>query len=81
MAGATPQYVEAIVVRDGKIAFVGSKADALTRAGAGAKTVDLAGKTLLPGFIDTHGHFMYFGKNLMDATCSGARTSPTCSPG
>lgn len=25
------------------------------------------GKTLLRGFIDTHGHFIYFGKNLVDA--------------
>jgi len=73
MAGDTPQYVEAVVVRDGKIAFVGAKADAIATAGAGAKTVDLAGKTMLPGFIDTHGHFIYFGKNLVDADLFGTK--------
>jgi len=73
MAGDTPQYVEAVVVRDGKIAFVGAKADAIAKAGAGAKTVDLAGKTMLPGFIDTHGHFIYFGKNLVDADLFGTK--------
>jgi predicted amidohydrolase YtcJ len=56
MAGNTPQYAEALVVRDGRIAFVGGDADALERAGADAATVDLRGRTLLPGFIDAHGH-------------------------
>jgi predicted amidohydrolase YtcJ len=34
--------------------------------------VNLGGRTLLPGFIDTHGHFIYFGKNLIDADLFGA---------
>ena len=36
---------------------------------------DLAGRTLLPGFIDTHGHFIYFGKNLIDADLVGATST------
>jgi predicted amidohydrolase YtcJ len=58
MAGARPAYVEALVVKDGKIDFAGRKADALERAGAEAKRIDLMGKTLLPGFIDAHGHIV-----------------------
>lgn len=56
MAGDKPQYVEAIVVKDGKIAYVGSMASAMELKGAVTRVVDLQGKTLLPGFIDGHGH-------------------------
>ena len=47
---------EAVVVDDGSIVFVGSKADALKRKGDGTVVKDLAGKTLMPGFIDPHVH-------------------------
>lgn len=67
MRGMDPEYVEALVVRDGKILFTGPLAEAKSKAGADANLVNLDGKTLLPGFIDTHGHFVYFGKNLVDA--------------
>lgn len=50
---------EAVAVKDGKIVAVGTLAE-LTAAskGAGTRMVDLKGKTLLPGFIDPHSHFM-----------------------
>jgi predicted amidohydrolase YtcJ len=35
---------------------VGPLAEALRLAGPGARQVDLAGRTLLPGFLDAHGH-------------------------
>jgi predicted amidohydrolase YtcJ len=71
MRGPEPEYAESLVVRDGKILFVGPLAEARTLVGPETKTVDLAGQTLLPGFIDTHGHFIYFGKNLVDADLFG----------
>ena len=71
MRGSAPEYVESLVVRDGNILFAGSLADAKKRIALVAATVDLGGKTLLPGFIDTHGHFVYFGKNLVDANLFG----------
>ena len=55
MEGDAPQYAEAVVEQDGKIAFVGTK-DAAQRAYARAKEVDLKGKTLIPGFIEPHLH-------------------------
>jgi predicted amidohydrolase YtcJ len=67
MRGTEPEYVESLAVKEGKIVFAGSRAEAQKLLGADAKSIDLAGKTLLPGFIDTHGHFVYFGKNLVDA--------------
>ncbi len=71
MRSSAPEYVESLVVRDGKILFAGPLAEARSLADAKAATVDLGGKTLLPGFIDTHGHFVYFGKNLVDANLFG----------
>ena len=58
MEGDSPQYVEAVVQREGKIIFVGSKVDALKKFKVKATEVNLKGKTMLPGFIDPHGHFM-----------------------
>ena len=68
MRGTTPEYVESLVVKDGKILYAGTLAESARLAGTNSKRIDLKGKTLLPGFIDTHGHFVYFGKNLVDAT-------------
>jgi len=67
MEGAEPVTVEAVVVDDGKIAFVGSKADALKRQGDGTVVKDLAGKTLMPGFIDGHAHAQQFGIQAVGA--------------
>jgi hypothetical protein len=58
MDGDRPTYVEAVVVDEGRIAFVGAKAEALRRRGARTRVRDLGGRTLLPGFIDAHSHFI-----------------------
>jgi predicted amidohydrolase YtcJ len=71
MKGKSPQYAQALAVRDGKIAFVGTKAGAMKLKGESTKVVDLGGATLLPGFIDGHGHMIQFGKNLIDANLFG----------
>jgi predicted amidohydrolase YtcJ len=56
MAGPQPAYAEALVERGGRIVYVGPLAGAVRAAGGGAKRVNLAGRALLPGFIDAHGH-------------------------
>jgi predicted amidohydrolase YtcJ len=61
MVGDTPQYAEAVVVEGGKIKFVGTVAEAKNAAGKGPKMIDLAGQTMLPGFIDAHGHVFNSG--------------------
>jgi predicted amidohydrolase YtcJ len=48
--------VEAIAIRDGKIIFSGNKSEAEKYQNDSTKQYDLKGKTLLPGFIDAHGH-------------------------
>ena len=67
MVGATPSYTEALVQREGKIIFTGSKADALARFDGKAEQVDLQGKTMLPGFIDAHAHFSNFSSQAIGA--------------
>ena len=56
MAGDSASYAEAAVVKDGKILYAGAKDEAMKQAGKGHSMVDLEGKTLIPGFIDAHGH-------------------------
>jgi predicted amidohydrolase YtcJ len=58
MAGKTPAYVEALAVKDGRILAVGPKAGVLKSEGPATRVVDLGGKTMLPGFLDGHSHFI-----------------------
>ena len=67
MEGDQPATVEAIVVDDGRITFVGSRADALGKKGDGTVLKDLGGKTLMPGFIDGHAHAQQFGTQAVGA--------------
>lgn len=67
MAGDTPNYVEAVVQREGQIVFTGTKADALAKYDGKADLLDLKGKTMLPGFIDGHGHVFNVGLQALSA--------------
>ncbi len=62
MAGDTAETAEALAVRDGRILAVGSLASVRKAAGKKAEMVDLKGQTLLPGFIDAHGHVSSVGQ-------------------
>ena len=58
MDGDRPTYAEAVVVNDGRITFVGRDADAMKQRSRTTVVRDLAGRTMLPGFVDGHSHFM-----------------------
>lgn len=49
-------YAEVLAIKNGKIIFAGTKENARSFIGKNTRQVDLRGKTLLPGFIDAHGH-------------------------
>jgi predicted amidohydrolase YtcJ len=49
-------WAQAVAVADGKIVYVGSNAKANAFAGPSTRVVDLQGKMLLPGIIDSHIH-------------------------
>ncbi|MDA5194419.1 amidohydrolase [Govanella unica] len=55
MDDATPT-ASAVAVREGRIIAVGTKADTAVYGGPKTRVIDLAGKTMLPGFIDAHSH-------------------------
>jgi len=50
--------VEAIAVADGHILAAGGKEQVMGTMGDNTRLVDLGGNTLMPAFIDIHGHFM-----------------------
>jgi predicted amidohydrolase YtcJ len=52
---------EAVAVKGGKILAVGSEAEVLATAGDATERIDLGGKTMLPGFVDSHGHAYMIG--------------------
>ena len=52
---------EAVAVKDGKILAVGPEADVLGTAGETTQKIDLDGRTMLPGFVDSHGHAYLIG--------------------
>ncbi|MBI4488221.1 MAG: amidohydrolase family protein [Deltaproteobacteria bacterium] len=55
---------QALAVREGKIMAVGSNAEVLNLAGPNTRRLDLKGKTVIPGIIDTHSHlFDYAAAN------------------
>ncbi|WP_166657919.1 amidohydrolase [Actinokineospora alba] len=49
---------EAIAVRDGRILAVGDDEDVLALRELTTRVVDLGGRTVLPGFIDSHAHWI-----------------------
>ena len=53
--GAAPKYDQTLVVKDGRIAAMGSHA----AVPSGATVIDAHGKTLLPGFVMVHEHMFY----------------------
>jgi hypothetical protein len=59
---------QAVAVKDGKILAVGSDAQVSALKGPATRVVDLAGKTMVPGFVDGHSHIadMVLGWNLTD---------------
>ena len=52
---------EAIAVRDGRIVAVGDTQRIATMSGAGTRKIDLAGRTVIPGLIDSHIHAIRAG--------------------
>jgi hypothetical protein len=67
---------EALAVKDGKILAVGTKADVLELKVDATKVGDLAGKTLIPGFVDAHSHFSIVGLQAIAANLLPAPDGP-----
>ena len=58
---------EAVAEKDGKIVAVGGAASVMKLKGPETQLIDLKGRTLLPGFVDAHGHMMGGGLQALSA--------------
>ncbi len=59
--------VQALAVADGKVLQVGSDAQIKALIETGTRVIDLGGKTLMPGLIDSHSHAIFGGLEMTSA--------------
>lgn len=65
------KQVDVVVVKEGKILFAGDSAEAVKYQG---DTLDLAGKTMFPGFHEGHGHIIKTGYNVLNVDLRSAKS-------
>ncbi|MFY9645546.1 MAG: amidohydrolase [Terriglobales bacterium] len=63
-------YAEAVAVRGDKIVAVGNFHEVVKSVSQNAERIDLQGKSLFPGFVDSHSHSIEGGLNLISADAS-----------
>jgi predicted amidohydrolase YtcJ len=63
-------YAEAVAIRGDKIIAVGNLPEVVKAASSNAERIDLEGKSLFPGFIDSHSHSIDGGLGLIGADAS-----------
>jgi len=62
----------AVALKWDKILKVGGDSEIAALAGPDTNTIDLGGKTVLPGFIDTHNHLSFYGYLVSSVDCRAA---------
>jgi predicted amidohydrolase YtcJ len=72
---AKQPWAEAVAMRSGKIAAVGSDAEVSKLRTSGTKVVDAGGHLVLPGFVDCHIHFMEGSLSLGRVNLEGAKNT------
>ena len=65
-------HAEAIAIKSGHIAFVGSNERAKSYTGPRTRTIDLKGKTVVPGLTDSHYHILGVGERLTQLDLASA---------
>jgi len=63
-------YAEAVAIKGGRIVAVGNLSEVAKAASANAERVNLEGRSLFPGFIDSHSHSIDGGLSLIGADAS-----------
>lgn len=71
----THPRAQAVLVRDGRIAFVGGRRAAEAKAGPGVRRIDLKGAALFPGFTDSHAHLRAIGERELTLNLEGSRSA------
>lgn len=62
---ASQPKVQALAVRGDRIVALGTNDEIQPYVGPETNVIDLAGQTAVPGFIESHGHFMGLGQSRM----------------
>lgn len=70
----THPRAQAVALYGGRIAAVGSNDEARALAGRGTRQLDLAGRTVMPGFTDSHVHFLWYAVGLTRHNLDGAKS-------
>jgi predicted amidohydrolase YtcJ len=70
---STFSTAEAFAVKEGKLIAIGKSADILKQYTSDS-VVDAGGKTVYPGFIDAHAHFLAYGRGLYEVDLYGSKT-------
>jgi len=65
---------EAVAVAGGMLLEVGTAAAVAARAGPDTRVIDLAGATVLPGLVESHGHYHELGEQAERVDVSSARS-------
>jgi len=68
--------VAAVAVAGGRILAAGDEAEVMKFKTDTTRVVNLDGKTLMPSFIDSHGHFMNSPRIVKWANVSGPQVGP-----
>jgi predicted amidohydrolase YtcJ len=58
------RIVQAVAVKDGKILQAGENSEIRALAGPQCRMIDLKGRTVTPGLIDSHYHVAYYGRQF-----------------
>jgi predicted amidohydrolase YtcJ len=69
---------DAVLVRDGRIAVVGTRAECEAAADAATERRELGAGCATPGLVDAHGHPYLLGRTLIDVSCAGAGSEAEC---
>lgn len=59
--------VEAVAVKDGRILAIGTSDSVMATRGDRTEIFELNGRTMLPGFVDSHGHVVFGGLQALSA--------------
>jgi len=70
---AKQPWAQAVAIRGAKIVAVGGDAEIEKMRAVGTKVIDAAGRLVLPGFVDSHIHFMDGSLSLGRANLEGAK--------
>ena len=70
---ANNSVVQAVGIRNGRIAVLGTNNDVIAERHGGTTVIDAKGKAVLPGFIEPHNHMVGYSTNLLEVD---VRTPP-----